>query len=72
MRSVKDFEYERDMADANRALGGLETILLYAEPELAYVSSSLMRELERFGKGENLPRPSQREGALSEDKTEKD
>ena len=39
------------MADANRALGGLETILLYAEPELAYVSSSLMRELERFGKG---------------------
>ncbi len=49
VRSVKDFEYERDMADANRAVFGLETVILYADPAKAYVSSSLVRELERYG-----------------------
>lgn len=51
VRSVADFEYERNMADANRliASGGLETILIPALPELAAVSSSLVRELARFG-----------------------
>ena len=70
VRNVKDFEYERDIADANRALGGLETILLYADPALAYVSSSLMRELKRFGKEiqlpQSLPRPSKGGECLTE------
>lgn len=49
VRSVKDFEYERDQADINRMVGGLETVLLYAEPHLASVSSSMVRELAHFG-----------------------
>ena len=50
VRSVKDFEYERDMADINRQLSGLETVLLYSLPEYSAVSSSLVRELQAFGK----------------------
>ncbi len=49
IRSVKDFEYERDMADINRQLSGLETVLLFSLPELAAVSSSLVRELKALG-----------------------
>jgi len=49
VRSVSDFEYEQWQADFNRRLGGIETILLYCEPELASVSSSAVRELSHFG-----------------------
>jgi pantetheine-phosphate adenylyltransferase len=45
VRSVIDFEYERTIADANRAMSGIETIFLFSEPENAYISSSLVREL---------------------------
>ena len=50
VRSVKDFEYEREQADINRALGGIETLLVFAQPQHASVSSSLVRELIHFGK----------------------
>ena len=49
VRNAGDFEYEQWQADFNRRLGGIETILLYTEPELASVSSSALRELEHFG-----------------------
>ena len=49
VRSVSDFEYEQWQADFNRRLGGIETILLYTEPELSSVSSSALRELQHFG-----------------------
>ena len=50
VRSVKDFEYEREQADINRQIsGGIETLLLFAEPKLASVSSSMVRELKHFG-----------------------
>ena len=49
VRSASDFEYEQWQADFNRRLGGIETILLYTEPELASVSSSALRELAHFG-----------------------
>ncbi|MDE6098154.1 MAG: pantetheine-phosphate adenylyltransferase [Muribaculaceae bacterium] len=49
-RSVKDFEYERDLADINRRISGLDTVILAAEPQLAVVSSSIVRELMRYGK----------------------
>ena len=49
VRSVSDFEYEQWQADFNRRIGGIETILLYTEPELASVSSSALRELQHFG-----------------------
>lgn len=50
IRNANDMEYERDQADLNRRLGGIETILLYTEPELASVSSSAVRELQHFGR----------------------
>lgn len=49
VRSVHDFEYEREMADVNRRINGMETVLLFALPELACVSSSVVRELRAFG-----------------------
>lgn len=49
VRSVKDFEYEREQADINRMVGGIETVLFYAEPHLASISSSMVRELAHFG-----------------------
>lgn len=51
VRSVADFEYERNMADANRMITAaepVETVFIPALPELAAVSSSLVRELARF------------------------
>ena len=48
IRCVEDFEYERNMAEANKQLGNIETILLYTRPELAYVSSTLVRDLCRY------------------------
>ena len=49
VRSVKDFEYEREQADINRQIAGIETVLLYSEPQYSSVSSTLVRELQHFG-----------------------
>lgn len=54
VRSVKDFEYEREQADVNRMMGGIETLLVFAEPQHASVSSSLVRELIHFGKNAGM------------------
>ena len=48
VRSAKDFEYEREQADVNRTIGGIETVLLYAEPQFASISSTMVRELQHF------------------------
>ena len=50
IRTVKDFEYEESIADINRKLAGIETILLFTEPELSCVSSTLVRELLSYNK----------------------
>ncbi len=50
IRTVKDFEYEETIADINRKLTGIETILLFTEPELTSVSSTIVRELMKYGK----------------------
>ena len=50
IRSVKDFEYEETIADINRKLTGIETILLFTEPELTCISSTTVRELLQYGK----------------------
>ena len=49
-RTVKDFEYEESIADINRKLSGIETVFLFTEPDLASVSSSVVRELLHYGK----------------------
>lgn len=50
IRTVRDFEYEETIADINRKMAGIETILLFTEPELTSVSSTIVRELLQFGK----------------------
>lgn len=50
IRSVKDFEYERDVAAMNRRLGGVETVMLFCEEQYACISSSVVRELISYGK----------------------
>ncbi|MDO4159019.1 MAG: pantetheine-phosphate adenylyltransferase [Prevotellaceae bacterium] len=59
VRSIKDFEYEREQADINRKIGGIDTVMLYAEPQYESISSSMVRELIHFGKdaSEFLPKP---------------
>lgn len=49
VRSVADFEYERQIADVNRTIAGIETVMLFALPEYASVSSSIVRELQSYG-----------------------
>lgn len=49
IRSVNDFEYEKTIADMNRNISGIETIVLFTEPELTHISSTIVRELLRFG-----------------------
>lgn len=50
VRSVQDFEYERNIAEANKQLSGIETVLLYTRPEYAHISSTLVRDLHSHGK----------------------
>lgn len=49
IRSVADFEYERNMADINRRISGVDTVFLSALPHLSDISSSVLRELEKYG-----------------------
>ena len=50
LRAVADFEYEFQMALMNRHLNpDLETIFMMPRLDLTYVSSSLVREVARFG-----------------------
>lgn len=46
LRNPLDFQYEKDIAEVNRRLAPeIETVFLLSSPELAHVSSSLVREL---------------------------
>jgi pantetheine-phosphate adenylyltransferase len=47
---VVDFEYERSIADANRKLTGIETVILFTESEYSFISSTVTRDLIAFGK----------------------
>jgi pantetheine-phosphate adenylyltransferase len=50
LRAVSDFEYEFQMALMNRQLhASLETVFLVPALDLTYLSSSLVREVARFG-----------------------
>lgn len=49
IRSVKDYEYERDIAYMNQHLAAeLETVFLLANPQYAHISSSLLKEVLAF------------------------
>lgn len=50
LRTVGDFEYERTIADTNRKLTGIETVILFTESEYSYISSTVARDLISYGK----------------------
>ena len=50
LRTVSDFEYEHTIANANRQLNGLETVLLFTETEYSFISSTVVRDLIRYGR----------------------
>ena len=59
VRSIIDFEYEKSIADVNREISGLETILLFTEPQYAHISSSVVRELMSYGRNVEAFLPTQ-------------
>lgn len=50
VRMIQDFEYEKNLAEVNRSISGLETVLLYTLPEYGHISSSIVRELISYGR----------------------
>lgn len=49
LRAFSDFEYEFRMALANRKLTGIETLFLMADPNLAHISSTLLKDIAKHG-----------------------
>ena len=50
LRNTTDFEYENSIAQINRYLNeGLETIFLITSPEFAHISSTIIREVHKYG-----------------------
>ena len=49
LRAVGDFEYELQMAQMNRELSGVETLLMANNPVYGFVSSSLVKEVATYG-----------------------
>ena len=49
LRAVSDFDYELQMAQMNHSLSGIDTFFLSTSPQYSFLSSSLVREVARFG-----------------------
>ncbi len=50
LRTAADFEFEREIAQVNKMLtAGIETLFLLTEPEFTPISSSIVREVFRYG-----------------------
>ena len=49
LRAVSDFDYELQMAQMNFRLAGVETLFVTTNPQYSYLSSSLVKEIARFG-----------------------
>lgn len=49
LRVATDFDYEIQMAQMNRKIAGVETLFLTTNPAHSYISSSLVKEVARYG-----------------------
>jgi pantetheine-phosphate adenylyltransferase len=49
LRAVTDFEFEIQMAQMNHRLAGVETLFMTTSPQWSFLSSSLIKEVARFG-----------------------
>ena len=50
VRSANDLEYEKSIADINKRLSSIETVLLFTEPQYSAISSTIVRDLLNYGK----------------------
>jgi len=49
LRAVTDFDFELQMAQMNHRMAGVETFFVATNPQWSYLSSSLIKEVVRFG-----------------------
>jgi pantetheine-phosphate adenylyltransferase len=49
LRAISDFDYELQMAQMNQQLTGIDTFFISTSPQYSFLSSSLVREVARFG-----------------------
>jgi pantetheine-phosphate adenylyltransferase len=49
LRAVSDFDYELKMAQMNIGLAGVETLFMPTNPLYSYLSSSLVKEVAKWG-----------------------
>jgi pantetheine-phosphate adenylyltransferase len=49
LRAVSDYEYEIQMAQMNLRIGQIETLLMPTNPKWSFLSSSLVKEVARYG-----------------------
>jgi pantetheine-phosphate adenylyltransferase len=49
LRAVGDFEYELQMAQMNRELADIETLFVPTAPQMGHLSSSLVKQIAKFG-----------------------
>jgi pantetheine-phosphate adenylyltransferase len=49
LRAVSDYEFEIQMAQMNHRLSGVETLFMPTNPSWSFLSSSLVKEVARFG-----------------------
>ena len=49
LRAISDFDYELQMAQMNQQLSGIDTFFISTSPQYSFLSSSLVREVARFG-----------------------
>ncbi len=49
LRAVTDFDYELQMAQMNTKMAGVETFLMPTSPQWSFLSSTLIKQVVRFG-----------------------
>src|SRR4051794_1301536 len=49
LRAVSDFDYELQMAQMNHGLAGVETLFMTTNPLYSFLSSSLVKEIAKYG-----------------------
>src|SRR5688500_11887749 len=49
LRAVSDFDYELQMAQMNQQLSGIDTLFMPTSPVYSFLSSSLVKEVAKYG-----------------------
>ena len=49
LRAISDFDYELQMAQMNQRLSGIDTFFISTSPQHSFLSSSLVKEVAKFG-----------------------